>query len=74
MISPGEWPQTYALDRAAIRTGIAKGLRFFETAPVGFKVQILKPTTQTTPGVNVREIQILTKSSDRFSGAPKFEF
>jgi hypothetical protein len=35
-----------------------KGLQFFKTYPVGFKVQILKPTTQTTPGrgVNVGEM------------------
>ena len=50
-ISAGERPQTYALDRAATGTGIVKGLQFCKTSPVGFKVQILKPTTQTTPWV-----------------------
>ena len=73
-ISAGERPQTYALDRAATGTGIVKGLQFFKTSPVGFKVQILKPTTQTTPGVNVGEVWILTKSSDRSSGPPNLNF
>jgi hypothetical protein len=43
---------------------------------VGFKVQILKPTTQTTPGrgVNVGEMWILTKFFDRSSGPPNLNF
>jgi len=55
-ISAAERPQTGALDRAATGTGIVKGLQFFKISPVGFKVQILKPTTQITPWVSVREI------------------
>jgi hypothetical protein len=32
-------------------TSNMKGLQFFKTSTVGFKVHILKPTTQTTPGL-----------------------
>ena len=73
-ISAGERPQTYTLDRAATWTGTVKRLELFITSPVGFKVQILKPTTQTTPGINVREIWILKKSSNRSSGSSHLNF
>ena len=70
-ISAGERLRTYALDGAATGTGTVNGLQFFKHP---FKVQILKPTTQTTPWVNVGGMRILTISSDRSSGSPTFEF